>query len=88
MKKILLLLVSFLTLVSASACTGEEMETNDNGENSAGNYFSGKKVLVAYFSWGGTTQRMAQQIIDLTGPTRSALSLQPPTLLNTHLVPK
>lgn len=25
------------------------------------------KILVAYFSWGGTTQRMAQTIADLTG---------------------
>lgn len=25
------------------------------------------KILVAYFSWGGTTQRMAQSIADLTG---------------------
>lgn len=25
------------------------------------------KILVAYFSWGGTTQRMAQAIADLTG---------------------
>lgn len=27
----------------------------------------GKKVLIAYFSWGGTTQRMAGQIQEITG---------------------
>ena len=27
---------------------------------------SGSRILVAYFSWGGTTQRMAQQIANLT----------------------
>lgn len=32
-----------------------------------GAYFGGKKVLVACFSWGGTTQRMAQQIQSITG---------------------
>lgn len=32
-----------------------------------GSYFGGHKALVAYFSWGGTTQRMAQQIQDITG---------------------
>lgn len=28
---------------------------------------SGSKTLVAYFSWGGTTQRMAQEIVSQTG---------------------
>ncbi len=72
MKKILLLFVSFLVIVSGSACTGDETfseSENDNGvsEGAGGTYFGGKKVLVAYFSWGGTTQRMAQQIQDITG---------------------
>ena len=28
---------------------------------------SGSRILVAYFSWGGTTQRMAQEIVRQTG---------------------
>lgn len=73
MKKILMLLVSILTIVSGSACSNDNMMSEpDNGENDVNEgtgspYFSGKKVLVAYFSWGGTTQRMAQQIQDITG---------------------
>lgn len=68
MKKILMLLVSFLTIVSGSACSNDNvMPESDNGENNvsevAGSaYFGGKKVLVTYFSWSGTTQRMAQQM--------------------------
>ncbi len=30
-------------------------------------YFNGKKALIAYFSWGGTTQRMANQIQKIVG---------------------
>lgn len=72
MKKILILLVSLLTIMSGSACSGDDT-ISDPGDNSEATdvtgkaYFSGKKVLVAYFSWGGTTQRMAQQIRSVTG---------------------
>ena len=38
-------------------------EPGDNPEIPSGD----SKILVAYFSWGGTTQRMAQEIIRQTG---------------------
>lgn len=65
-------MVSFLTIVSGSACSNNDImqePDNDNkvNEGTGITYFGGKKVLVAYFSWGGTTQRMAQQIQDITG---------------------
>lgn len=67
MKKILLLLAGFLAFVSGSA--GSVMPEADlSAATGAGNTcFGGKKVLVAYFSWGGTTRRMAQQIQNATG---------------------
>lgn len=80
-------MVSLMTIMNCSACSGDNIRTESDDENevSGGNggtgdnvdtgsngnngssYFGGKKVLVAYFSWGGTTQRMAQQIQDITG---------------------
>lgn len=71
-RMVLMLLVSFLTIVSGSACSNDNVmpePDNDNkvNEGAGGAYFGGKKVLVAYFSWSGTTQRMAQQIQDITG---------------------
>lgn len=36
-------------------------------DNPSDAYFGDKKVLIAYFSWGGTTQRMAQEIQRITG---------------------
>lgn len=38
-------------------------EPGDNPDTPSGN----SKILVAYFSWGGTTQRMAQEIVRQTG---------------------
>ena len=47
---------------------GEDMpddpaQPGDNPDTSNGD----SKILVAYFSWGGTTQRMAQEIVRQTG---------------------
>lgn len=68
MKKMLMLLVSLLAMVSASACSNDEVtKKNEVTEGPGSAYFSGKKALVAYFSWGGTTQRMAEQIQEITG---------------------
>lgn len=66
-----MLIVGLLTILSCPACTGDssdaDIENPDDGSNENKDLFSGRKVLVAYFSWGGTTQRMAQQIQDITG---------------------
>ena len=50
MKKYLFLILTLLMVFPAGAST----------------YFGGKKVLVVYFSWGGTTRRMAEQIQSVT----------------------
>ncbi len=63
-KNVSLFLV-FLLAVSTIACADEE--PLKKVQDGASAYFGGKRVLVAYFSWGGTTQRMAQQIQDITG---------------------
>lgn len=41
----------------------EPEQPGDNPDTPDGN----SKILVAYFSWGGTTQRMAQEIVRQTG---------------------
>ena len=40
---------------------------NTPGEDNPGNPEEGSDILVAYFSWSGTTQRMAQEIATQTG---------------------
>lgn len=77
-----LLLFLLLNLFVATSCSGSPASdifdeplqdpTTPAGSNpgttpeEGGAYFGGKKVLVAYFSWGGTTRRMAQEIQRIT----------------------
>lgn len=60
----------FLMLLSFASCSANEPgapgQTLQPGDGGSG-YFSGKKVLIAYFSWGGTTRRMAEEIQAVTG---------------------
>ena len=70
MKQIFLFLISLLvTFTSCSANETEMPEQPQPAQPGEGNsaYFNGKKVLIAYFSWGGTTRRMAEQIQAVTG---------------------
>lgn len=73
MKKVLLMIAGFLTILNISACSNDDpmpVSDNENDVFEAGTgsaYFGGRKTLIAYFSWGGTTLRMAQQIQEITG---------------------
>lgn len=59
------LLFTVLVLGCGTSCANNESVKEPDTGNSA--YFGGKKVLVAYFSWGGTTKCMAEQIQSITG---------------------
>jgi len=65
MKKIVpLFFALLLSVMNMAACSADRSPLSDGNRSSA--YFGGKKVLIAYFSWGGTTQRMAQEIQRIT----------------------
>ena len=71
MKKIRLFILMSVFMTSLAACGSDDPhpvisgdDNNDNTEIPADG-----KILVAYFSWGGTTRRMAQQIAEQTGGT-------------------
>lgn len=67
-KKLLYLLLIALCVVAVSCGDKDKDEPENPGsEEPAPEIPSDSKILVAYFSWGGTTQRMAQAIADLTG---------------------
>jgi flavodoxin len=55
-----------LMLVTLTSC-GSNQEDEPNIEPTPSAYFNGDKVLVAYFSWGGNTRSMAEQIQTVTG---------------------
>ena len=39
----------------------------DSNQNSGNSQTTGNKILVAYFSWSGTSERIAKNIIEQTG---------------------
>ena len=60
MRKIMTLLA--MLMLTITSCTAADNDKLQSGSDGSGEYFNGKKVLVAYFSWGGTTRRMAEAI--------------------------
>lgn len=53
--------------MTITSCSASEKDEPQLVPTVQGAYFNGKKVLVAYFSWGGTTRRMAESVQALTG---------------------
>ena len=71
MKKILMAL-SLFSALSLSACekivtTVEEPQNQENNENEGNDENTGKKVLVAYFSFTNTTKGFATTIAEIAG---------------------
>lgn len=66
MNRLLILLFTLLVMGCGTSCASDE-PAGSVSENGNAAYFGGKKVLVAYFSWGGTTKRMAEQTQSITG---------------------
>lgn len=62
MKKIFILLMAVVAVIAYGACS-----TEVNDEPQTPNTEAYGKMLVVYFSWSGTTQRMAQEIAEQTG---------------------
>lgn len=76
MKKYLIYLMMAVAVMTFGACSPEDLnepqtpetETPDTPDDEGEDKPDGdSKILVAYFSWGGTTQRMAQEIVNQTG---------------------
>lgn len=68
MNKILSLLFVAILTASLVSCGDDEPKT-EIPEGNGTEVPENSKVLVAYFSWGGTTRRMATQIAEQTGGT-------------------
>lgn len=85
MKRILFSMMAAMTLI-CSACN-ENAPRRGNGEVVANPELPGDstKILVAYFSWSGTTQRMAQHIATLSGA--DLFRIEPETPYPTEYTP-
>lgn len=84
MKKITCILMAAVALL-CSACN-ENAPEPFKGEVVANPELPGDstKILVAYFSWGGTTQRMAEHIATLSGADCSVSNPRHPTPPSIH----
>lgn len=68
MKRFLFYAFMLLATISlASACNSDDEFNPDNQNSDEIQYESNRKVLVAYFSATGNTQRLAEQIVAATG---------------------
>lgn len=67
MKKSIVIPFLLLTMAAVSACSARSNSVSGSEQPSPDTPNSESKVLVAYFSWSGTTQRMAEQIAEQTG---------------------
>lgn len=65
MKNLVLTLCMMLVLFPVSACS----DNNDNlqDEEQTTPEVTDRKILIAYFSWGGTTQQVVENIAEQTG---------------------
>lgn len=68
MNKILSLLFVAILTATLVSCGDDEPKT-EIPEGNGTEVPKNSKVLIAYFSWGGTTRRMATQIAEQTGGT-------------------
>ncbi len=64
-----LLLWAGIVPVKANGIPGQGGKTSpaSPGEEASSTYFGGKKILIAYFSWSGNTQRVAQEVQRIAG---------------------
>lgn len=70
MKHKLLILFSLLAvLIVSAACSKDEDSDIPLYQSDVIEYDANRKILVAYFSWGGNTQNMAENIAGLTDAT-------------------
>lgn len=70
-KKFLFFLLLWAGIVPANAngIPGQGGKTSpaSSGKEASSSYFGGKKILIAYFSWSGNTQRVAPKVQRIAG---------------------
>lgn len=61
--------IALLSVAFGSACSKDEGSDTPLYEHDTIEYDADRKILVTYFSWGGNTQHVAEEIADRTGGT-------------------
>ena len=56
-------------LVALTACSKDEGSDTPLYQYDSIEYDANRKILITYFSWGGNTQHLAEEIANMTGGT-------------------
>ena len=65
--RLLFLFCLSMTLTVLSACSKDEGSDTPLYQNDTIEYDANRKILIAYFSWSGNTQHLAEEIANMTG---------------------
>lgn len=86
MKRALLYFLTALSVITlTTACSNDDDEFNPDNQNSDEIQYDGnRKILVAYFSATGNTQRLAEQIIAATGADAFRIEAAEPYAANPY----
>lgn len=84
--KLLVLCGLSAILIALAACSKDEGSDTPLYRNDTIEYDANRKILIAYFSWGGNTQHLAEEIADMTGGTLFRIETVNPYRLTTTSV--
>lgn len=85
-KTAVLLAVIMVIVISVTGCGGSN-NNNDTGKTSGSDSQTSEKTLIVYYSYSGTTKRVAEHLRDLTGGTLYELELKDPYTGSSNDVP-
>lgn len=78
------LILSVFALSFLSSCSKDDEFNPDNQDSDEVTFDASRKILVAYFSATGTTQRLAEQIISVTGADAFRIEAANPYAVNPY----
>ncbi|WP_195546728.1 flavodoxin [Bacteroides intestinalis] len=78
------LILSVFALSVLSSCSKDDEFNPDNQDSDEVTFDASRKILVAYFSATGTTQRLSEQIISVTGADAFRIEAANPYAVNPY----
>lgn len=84
MKRLFFIFAALSVMTVITACNNDDDFNPDNQESDEIRYDDDRKILVAYFSATGNTQRLAEQIVNATGADAFRIEAAEPYAANPY----
>lgn len=84
MKRLFFIFAALSVMAVITACNNDDDFNPDNQESDEIRYDDDRKILVAYFSATGNTQRLAEQIVNATGADAFRIEAAEPYAANPY----